>query len=77
MIYRHLFFGQSRGVAAYIPGVSKVNPHIIPYQWVVRLENGRCVFMYYNDDQEEFAHRRIVFVARGENDSELSPDEEF
>jgi hypothetical protein len=74
VIYRHLIVGKSQGVVAYIPGVSKVNPRIIPNQWVVRLESGKGVFMAYGADLE-FAHRRIVFVGRGKNDSEISSDE--
>ena len=72
--YRHLFIGRSPGTVAYLPGVSKVNDRILPNQWVVRLENGKGVFMFYTEELE-FAHRRIVFVARGPNDSEITPDE--
>ena len=72
--YHHLFIGKSQGVVAYIPGASKVNPRIIPNQWVLRLENGKGIFMLHYDELE-FAHRRVVFVARGKNDSEIKPDE--
>lgn len=64
VIYRHLFFGKSNGVVAYIPGVSEVNPRILPHQWVVKLTNGKGVFMVYGPDVK-FAHRRIRFVERG------------
>ncbi|MDD2764575.1 MAG: hypothetical protein PHE83_11435 [Opitutaceae bacterium] len=67
VIYRHLFFGKSNGVAAYIPGVSEVNPRIIPNQWVVKLANGKGVFMLFAPELE-FAHRRILFVERGSVD---------
>jgi hypothetical protein len=72
--YRHLLIGKSQGVVAYLPGVSKVNERIIPNQWVVRLENGKGVFMFHSEELE-FAHRRVAFVARGENDAEITPDE--
>jgi len=72
--YRHIFIGKSAGVVAYLPGVSKVNPRIIENQWVVRLENGKGVFLPHTD-QLEFAHPRVAFVARGENDSEITPEE--
>lgn len=64
VLYRHLFFGQSNGVVAYIPGISAINPRILPYQWVVKLRNGKGVFMAFGPDVE-FAHRRIRFVERG------------
>ncbi len=64
VIYRHLFFGRSTGVVAYIPGVSETNPRILPHQWVVKLTNGKGVFMVYGPDIE-FAHHRIQFVKRG------------
>ena len=64
VIYRHLFFGKSNGVVAYIPGVSEINPRIITNQWVVKLANGKGVFMLFYPELE-FAHRRIQFVARG------------
>ena len=74
VVYRHILIGKSRGVVAYLPGVSKVNPRIIENQWVVRLENGKGVFMFHTDELE-FAHRRVVFVSRGQNDSEITEDE--
>ena len=73
--YHHLLFGKSHGVVAYLPGVSKPNHRIIPHQWVVRLSNGKGVFMVHGDDIE-FAHRRVEFLARGENDSEITPAED-
>ena len=71
VIYRHLFFGKSDGVAAYIPGVSKHNPRILPYQWVVKLANGKGVFMAFGPDLE-FAHRRIEFVERGGTEAAIN-----
>lgn len=66
VIYRHLFFGKSNGVVAYIPGVSdpKADEHYDTRDWVVDLENGKSVFMAFGPDLE-FAHRRIQFVERG------------
>lgn len=64
VIYRHLLFGKSNGVVAYIPGVSEVNSRIIPNQWVVKLANGKGVFMLFAPELE-FAHARIQFVERG------------
>lgn len=64
VVYRHLFFGTSTGVVAYIPGVSETNPRILPHQWVVKLVNGKGVFMAFGPDLE-FAHCRIEFVERG------------
>jgi hypothetical protein len=66
VVYRHLFFGESNGVVAYLPGVSAVNPSIEfdgGQQWVVRLENGKAVFLLYYPGIE-YAHRRISFVGR-------------
>ena len=74
--YRHLFIGQSKGVVAYIPGVSEVNPRIIENQWIVRLTNGKGVFMCYSEDIK-FAHKRVVFLTRGENDSEITATEQI
>ncbi len=72
--YRHLFIGKSNGIVAHLPGISEVNPRIIENQWVVRLESGKGVFMFHTEELE-FAHRRVVFIARGQNDSEIAPDE--
>ena len=74
VVYRHLFFGKSSGAVAYLPGVSKVNPRIIPNQWAVRLESGKGVFMLHSDDLK-YAHRRIEFVSRGSTESAITPDE--
>jgi hypothetical protein len=66
VIYRHFFFGKSTGVVAYLPGASELNPRIEfngGQQWVVRLENGKGVFMVYFPDLE-YAHRRILFIDR-------------
>jgi hypothetical protein len=73
VIYRHLFFGNSSGVVAYLPGVSGPNPRILPHQWVVKLENGKSVFMLFAPEVE-FSHRRVQFVERGgiENATTLS-----
>jgi len=65
VIYRHLFFGESSGVVTYIPGLSKYDPKILPHQWVVKLANGKGIFMLFGSDVE-FAHRRIKFVQRGD-----------
>lgn len=75
VLYHHLFFGKAHGVVAYLPGMSKPNHRIIPHQWVVRLSNGKGVFMVHGDDIE-FAHRRVEFLERGENDSEIAPAED-
>jgi len=66
VIYRHLVFGKSNGVVAYIPGVSdpKADKHYDTPDWVVDLENGKSVFMAFGPDLK-FAHRRIQFVERG------------
>lgn len=74
VLYRHLLFGKSPGVVAYLPGVSDPNPSIIPHQWVVRLSNGKCVFMLHTEDLE-FAHRRIEFLGRGSTESAIPHDE--
>jgi len=74
VIYRHMLFGRSNGVVAYISGFSKPNPRIIENQWVVRLESGKGLFMIYTQEIE-YAHRRVIFVSRGANDSEISPNE--
>lgn len=74
VVYRHMLFGSSNGVVAYIPGISKPNHRIIENQWVVRLKNGKGVFMLYTQERE-YAHPRVVFVSRGENDSEIKPNE--
>ncbi len=71
VIYRHLFFGKSNGVVAYIPGVSKLNRRILPNQWVVKLTNGKGVFMLFAPEVE-FAHRRIEFVERGSTEAAIS-----
>lgn len=75
VMYRHLLIGRSQGVVAYLPGVSKVNPRIIENQWVVRLTNGKGVFMLHSDELE-YAHKRVIFLARGESDSEITADED-
>jgi hypothetical protein len=75
VIYRHLFFGRSNGVVAYLPGVSELNPSIDfngGQQWVVKLENGKGVFMLFYPELE-FAHLRIQFVERGGTESEIKP----
>jgi hypothetical protein len=68
VIYKHLFWGKSTGVVAYIPGLS-LNPKEIEYydtpDWVVKLSGGKCVFMFYSS-KLEFAHPRIQLVTRGE-----------
>ena len=74
VIYRHVFFRKSPGVVSYLPGISKVNPRLIPNQWIVSLGHGRGVAMFYSTELE-FAHWRVAFLTRGENDSEIAPDE--
>jgi hypothetical protein len=74
VLYRHLFIGRSYGVVAYLPGVSKLNPRIIPHQWVVRLTNGKGIFMLHTEDLE-FAHRRVEFLGRGSTELAITPDE--
>jgi hypothetical protein len=77
VIYRHLFFGKSNGVVAYLPGVSKTNGWIEfngGQQWVIKLENGSGVIMLYYPELE-FAHARVRFIARGVNDHAIGPNE--
>lgn len=73
VIYRHLLFGRSDGVVAYLPGVSELNQRIEfngGQQWVVKLHNGKGVFMLFHPELE-FAHHRVQFVERGSCESAI------
>ena len=75
--YRHLFFGSSKGVVAYLPGVSQLNPRIEfngGQQWVVKLSNGKGVFMLFHPELE-YAHPRVSFVERGQINDSMQPDD--
>jgi hypothetical protein len=75
VMYRHLLFGRSKGIVAYLPGVSEVNSRIEfngGQQWVVKLTNGKGVFMVFHPGME-FAHPRILFVERGGSESVIKP----
>jgi hypothetical protein len=77
VIYRHLFFGRSKGVVAYLPGISELNPRIEfngGQQWVVKLGNGKGVFMLFYPELE-YAHRRISFVKRGQIHDPILPND--
>jgi hypothetical protein len=65
VVYKHLFFGTSKGVVAYVPGISDTtaDKYYDTPDWVVKLDNGKSVFMLYHPALE-FAHRRIRFVRR-------------
>jgi hypothetical protein len=76
VIYKHLFWGQSEGEVAYLPGVSAVHAKIIPNQWVVRLGNGKGVFMVFGPDIE-FTHKRIKFLKRSAPSNPIEPNEEI
>jgi hypothetical protein len=64
VLYKHLFFGKSFGFVSYIPGISPLHSNIGPHQWVLKLNDGKCVFMLFTP-QLEFAHHRVKFIARG------------
>jgi hypothetical protein len=76
VIYKHLLWGQSEGEVAYLPGVSATNDRILPNQWVVRLQNGKGVFMVFGPDIE-FAHKRIKFLRRDAPAQPITADEEI
>ena len=74
VIYRHLFFGHSNGVVAYLPGVSNLNRCIEfngGQQWVIKLENGKGVFMVFSPEIV-YAHDRVRFVGRGAQGAEFT-----
>jgi hypothetical protein len=67
VIYKHMLFGKSKGIVAYLPGISELNSRIEfngSQQWVVKLDNGKGVFMVFCAELE-YAHRRIQFLSRG------------
>ncbi len=72
VIYKHFFFGKSKGVVAYLPGASdlKAEKHYDTPDWVVDLESGKSVFMLFYPELE-YAHRRIRFIERGNAESAI------
>jgi hypothetical protein len=72
VVYKHLLWGQSNGVVAYIPGVSQLHSSIGLHQWVLKLNSGKCVFMLFTP-QLEFAHHRVKFIGRGAEDVAIGP----
>jgi hypothetical protein len=72
VFYKHLLWGQSNGVVAYIPGVSQLHSSIGLHQWVLKLNSGKCVFMLFTP-QLEFAHHRVKFIGRGAEDVAIGP----
>ena len=76
VIYKHIFWGQSEGEVSYIPGVFSEHPNIGSNQWVVRLKNGKGVFMVFGPDIE-FAHRRIQFLKHSTPSNPIETNEEI
>ena len=77
VVYKHLFFGRSNGVVAYLPGVSELNPRLEfngGQQWVVKLENGKGIFMVFYPELE-YAHHRIRFMSRGPSDCSIGAND--
>lgn len=74
VIYKHLLWGRSNGVVSYLPGVSPEHSNIGVDQWVLKLDNGKCVFMVFYP-QLKYAHCRVTFVGRGDATKAIKEDD--
>lgn len=74
VVYKHLLWGRSNGVVAYVPGVSPKHSNIGLDQWVIKLEGGKCVFMVFYP-KLVYAHHRISFDGRGDASQAIKEDD--